>query len=88
MNEGLVAAAAIHEDLQSDNTSSEHLENNEENPYLPLDFAFVRSLCSEPKTLDEALQGPNAKEWQTALDYEISQLEKLGTWVVETLPQG
>ena len=61
MNEGLVAAAAIHEDLQSNDTSSEHVENDEENPYLPPDFTFVRSLCSEPKTLDEALRGPNAK---------------------------
>ena len=28
------------------------------------------------------------KEWQTALDYEIGQLEKLGTWVIEDLPKG
>jgi hypothetical protein len=34
------------------------------------------------------LRGPNAKEWQEALDYEIGQLEKLGTWVVENLPAG
>ena len=42
----------------------------------------------DPKTLDKALCGPNAKEWQEALEYEISQLEKLGTWVVEDLPKG
>ena len=41
-----------------------------------------------PKTLDEALRGPNAKEWQEALEYKIGQLEKLKTWVVEDLPQG
>src|ERR1700678_2272948 len=39
-------------------------------------------------TLDEALRGPNTQEWLKALDYEISQLEKLGTWVVEDLPAG
>ena len=42
---------------------------------------------SEPKSLDKALQGPKAKEWQTALEYKINQLEKLGTWVVEDLPK-
>ena len=30
----------------------------------------------------------NAKEWQAALDYEINQLQKLKTWVVEDLPPG
>ena len=30
----------------------------------------------------------NTQQWQTVLDYEISQLEKLGTWVVEDLPNG
>ena len=43
---------------------------------------------SDPKTFEEALRGPNAKEWQEALDYEINQLQKLGTWVVEDLPTG
>ena len=43
---------------------------------------------NEPRTLDEALQSPNAKEWQAAYDYEISQLEKLGTWEVVKLPPG
>ena len=26
--------------------------------------------------------------FSTALDYEVSQLEKLGTWVIEDLPKG
>jgi len=30
----------------------------------------------------------NAKEWQAVFDYEISQLEKLGTWVIQDLPKG
>ena len=38
--------------------------------------------------LDDALSRPYAKEWQTTLDYEIGQLEKLGTWVIEDLPKG
>jgi hypothetical protein len=30
--------------------------------------------------LKEALNGPDRAEWQTAIDYEIGQLEKLGIW--------
>ena len=55
---------------------------------LPPSFATVGAMDTEPASLDEALQGPNAKEWQVALDYEIGQLEKLGTWVIEDLPKG
>lgn len=55
---------------------------------LPPDIAAIGHIGADPKTLDEALHGPNAKEWQTALDYEINQLEKLATWVVEDLPPG
>src|ERR1700720_2797362 len=40
------------------------------------------------RTLDEALQGPRAKEWQAAYDYKISQLEKLETWKIVNLPVG
>jgi hypothetical protein len=43
---------------------------------------------TEPASIDEVLQGPNAKEWQAVLDYKINQLEKLGTWVLEDLPKG
>ena len=51
-------------------------------------FATVGAMGTEPPSLDEALRGPNAKEWQAALDYEIGQLKKLGTWVIEDLPKG
>jgi hypothetical protein len=55
---------------------------------LPPDIAVVGHASTDPKTLDEVLRGRNAKEWQAALDYEIGQLEKFGTWVVEDLPPG
>ena len=55
---------------------------------LPPSFATVGAMGTEPASLNEALQGPYAKEWQAALDYEIGQLEKLGTWVMEDLPKG
>ena len=55
---------------------------------LPPDFATVGAMGTEPASIDEALRGPNADKWQAALDYEINQLEKLGTWVIEDLPKG
>ena len=55
---------------------------------LPPNFVLIGALGTEPKSLDDALSRPHAKEWQTALDYEIGQLEKLGTWVIEDLPKG
>ena len=55
---------------------------------LPPDFVLIGALGMEPKSLDDALSGPHAKEWQTALDYKISQLQTLGTWVIEDLPKG
>jgi len=55
---------------------------------LPPDFADVGAMGTEPALIDEVLQDPNTNKWQAALDYEISQLEKLGTWVIEDRPEG
>ena len=55
---------------------------------LPPDFVLIGALGTEPRSLDDALSGPHAKEWQTVLDYEIGQLKKLGTWVIEDLLKG
>jgi hypothetical protein len=55
---------------------------------LPPDFATVGSMGTEPESIDKALRGPDADKWPAALDYQISQLEKLGTWVIEDLPKG
>ena len=63
-------------------------EYEPEDELLPPDFALIGPMNSEPKILDKALRGLDAGKWQEALDYEISQLEKLGTWVVEDLPKG
>jgi hypothetical protein len=35
---------------------------------------------TEPRTLDEALGGPNADKWELAWNAEIDQLEQRGTW--------
>ena len=51
--------------------------------------SYPLTSCSlEPKSLDDVLSRHNAKEWQMALDYEIGQLQKLSTWVIEDLPKG
>ena len=42
---------------------------------------------AKPASIDEALEGPNAKEWQAILDYKINQLEKLGIWGLEDPPK-
>jgi hypothetical protein len=60
------------------------------------DFADEYTLTShfglaavEPEvTLQQALNGPDAIEWQEAIDYKISQLEKLATWKVVDSPPG
>ena len=74
MNKGLVAAL-VH-------------EHEPEEQLLTLDFAPIGPLNSKPTLLDKALRGLYADKWQNALDYEINQLEKLGTWVVEDLAKG
>ena len=55
---------------------------------LPPDCTLIGALGTEPRSLDDVLSGPHAKEWQTVLDYKIGQLEKLGTWVIEDLLKG
>jgi hypothetical protein len=94
INEGLTAAIALSKDqIDADDPAPELVDDEGEDHAghyydLPPDFAMVGHCESDPKTLGEALCGPNAKEWQEALEYEINQLEKLGTWVVESLPHG
>ena len=94
INEGLIAAIAISEDQTDVDDPVAEIVNDKQGVYFnqyydfPPDLAMLGQCESNPKTLDEALHGPNAKEWQEALDYEISQLKKLGTWVVESLPHG
>jgi hypothetical protein len=85
LNKGLVAAILT---LHDDKTLDEVDEDVYSSYNLPPDIALTGYSFLDPMTLDEALRGPNTQEWLKALDYEISQLEKLGTWVVEDLPVG
>jgi len=75
--------------MDTEDVSDQIAEDNDKIfDMLPPDFALVAPLNSEPQSLDKALHGPDAKQWQEALDYEIGQLEKLGTWTIEDLPKG
>ena len=88
MNDGLVAAIVFDNEEQNDE-EPENIHKDPDDPYnLPLDIALIEYASRDPKMLDKALCGLNAKEWQEALDYKISQFEKHGTWVVQDLPPG
>ena len=82
LNEGLTAAVADYEALPDKEDNDRIFDT------LPPDFALLGPFNSEPHSLDEALHGPDAKQWQMALDYKIGQLEKLGTWAIEDPPKG
>ena len=84
----LTANVATLNDLE-DNSHYTTLDDEDEYPDLPLDFFTLHTqMGSEPRKLDKVLRGPNAKEWQAAYDYEISQLIKMGVFTVEDLPEG
>ena len=88
MNDGLVDAIVFANEGQ-DNEEPDNIYKDYDNHYnLSPDIALIGYASSDPKMLDKALHGPNAKEWQEALDYRISQLKKHGTWVVQDLPPG
>jgi hypothetical protein len=51
-------------------------------------YVFVASMGNEPGSLDEALSGPHADEWQAAWDKEISRLDGAHTWELIEPPKG
>ncbi|WIA17281.1 hypothetical protein OEZ85_014150 [Tetradesmus obliquus] len=42
----------------------------------------------EPKTIGEALSGPQAREWRHAIHRELQSLQQHATWVLMQLPAG
>jgi Reverse transcriptase (RNA-dependent DNA polymerase) len=98
LNKGLVAAATVLVDetqtddiVESPKQVVEHVDKDVDGYYdnshqLPPDIALASFAYLDPKTLDKALRRLDAKHWQDALEYKISQLKKLGTWEVVDLP--
>ena len=88
MHFGLAAAITQDQSLNEDQLIDASLDDKQVITDLLPDFALIGGLNSELASIDEALHGPDAHKWQEALNYEINQLEKMGTWVVEDLPAG
>jgi hypothetical protein len=43
---------------------------------------------NEPRTFDEAVNGPDSEKWIKSIDEELASHAKHGTWVLESLPLG
>jgi Reverse transcriptase (RNA-dependent DNA polymerase) len=82
------AKIKICKDMVEVSDEDEPPDAKEDSDYPLNDFTFVATHPSDPKTLDEALRGPDAKQWEETLQYEINQFEKLGAWEVKDLPAG
>jgi len=66
MNDGLTAAIVEVKDLEIEDSSVEILDEDLID-LLPPDFALIGGLETEPASIDEALRGSDAKEWEEAL---------------------
>jgi hypothetical protein len=80
LHEGEIAALAME--------PQPHLEASElphDGSDGPLTWYAMAAAEAEP-SLQQALNGPDASEWQEAIDYELGQLEKLGTWEIVNAP--
>jgi hypothetical protein len=84
LNQGERASTAISELLEE---SEMDLIDDEEATYNHPEQHALAAAEPEP-TLQQALNGPDAEEWQQAIDYEIGQLEKLETWKIVDPPRG
>ncbi|CAI7867203.1 unnamed protein product [Closterium sp. NIES-54] len=51
-------------------------------------FCFFTPLPGEPATVEEALSGPQKKEWKAAMDAKLNSLIENGTWELVELPEG
>jgi hypothetical protein len=82
LNQGERASAAVTDLLEA--SEMDLVDEVHANTHRPIHWALA---AAEPEpTLQQALNGPDAVEWQEAIDYEISQLEKLGAWEIVDAP--
>lgn len=52
------------------------------------DRAYVTHQKVEPRTYEEAINGPDAREWKLAIAKQLEALLSNGTWQVASLPPG
>jgi hypothetical protein len=86
-------APGYYSQLQKGQTAAVAIENLREASELDLldeeaHIHLALAVAQPEPTLQQALNGPDGPEWQEALDYELSQLEKLGTWEIVDAPRG
>jgi hypothetical protein len=66
-------------------SNQDNQTNLAEELYLGTSFLIDEA---EPKSYDEAINSPDADHWKKAMDTEIEQLNKMGTWEEVELPEG
>jgi hypothetical protein len=79
LNNGTLAA------LSAEVEPKEELVDDEPNDERLTHLYALAAVEPEP-TLQQVLNGPDTEEWKEAIGYELSQLEKLGTWKVVDAP--
>jgi hypothetical protein len=66
-----------------------HVPVEEDSCSIAVDYAFLAgSIEDDPMSVKEAKNRPDWAKWKVAMDDEIEQLRKLGTWTLVELPQG
>ena len=89
----------IKEENENDDVNSENENDERQNQELrrstrvraePSRFhdEFVNMVDQEPTSRDEALQRPDAMEWENAMLQEYQSLMENGTWTLTDLPKG
>ena len=52
-----------------------------------IEYSFISTNTDDPKTVEEALNSPEAEEWKKAMETEMGTIKRMGTWTLEELPE-
>jgi hypothetical protein len=67
-------------------------ESQDLQPHKPTHISLLTYMAAHgldtPLSYHNAVKGPQANEWHTAMEEEFDLLTKRGTWVLEYLPEG